>query len=75
MVRRLEKTCNINDVTLGHSYNLGSNGSLKFRFIITQKSQKYIRIKYFDGTEGAINVNSIQEIWEHPLSSLEKELM
>ena len=78
MEKKLDKICKLKDTIIGQRYWLESKVHKALTFIVIQKTENLIKVKFEDGPEirykpDIINFNN--DIYEYPISSLEKELV
>jgi hypothetical protein len=63
----------IRNAKLSERYNFSCNGNMDTSFIVVEVRAGDIRIQFINGECGILNWEA--DVYEHPLSSLEKELM
>jgi hypothetical protein len=72
---KLKNLCKIADVKVGERYCLTSCVNYEFIFIITKKTKKDISLTYLDGTKGIYYARDCLEVYEFPLTPVERELI
>jgi len=75
MAIKLEKICKISDAKLGERYCLTKFVEYDYVFFITAKTKKDIEITYLDGTGGLYFKYDSLEVYELPLTPVERELI
>jgi hypothetical protein len=75
MAIKLEKTCKISKVKVGERYSLTNYIESEYVFFITSKTKKDIEITYLDGTKGLYFNHDPLEVYEFPLTPVERELI
>jgi hypothetical protein len=75
MEEKLKKICRIVDLKLNERYSISRNISMDFSFIVKEISRGSIQVYYGDGMAGIFFIDDDLEIFEYPLSSLERELL
>jgi hypothetical protein len=77
MEQKLKRIFNVtSELKVNNRYNLSQKGIFKYSFIVTDVANSGVWIKYYGGMIGLITRERDDlEIYEHPFSSLEMELM
>jgi hypothetical protein len=75
MEQKLEKICKVRDLKKGFRYNMSHSGHHHFCFVVELVGDSGdIYVRYLDGIVGCFR-NPDMVVFEHPYSSLEKELL
>jgi hypothetical protein len=76
MEQKPKKICNLKELKVGYRYTLSRYELPGFSFIVTLVGASgFVYVKYSDGIKGILSDALNLSIFEHPLSSLEKELL
>lgn len=79
MEKRLEKQCKTSDLELGGRYCMSSSPSRGYVFTVTKIKNRLgeleITGKFIDGSYGLFFSNLDYNLYEYPLTPLERELL
>lgn len=75
MEEKLEKVYRIKDARLNERYSLCKDYDIYFSFVVKEITRGSVHVHYLDNIPGMFLINDDIEIFEYPLSSLEKELL
>ena len=75
MEEKLEKVCRVKNARLNERYSLCKDFHIYYAFVVKEITCGHVYVKYLDSTPGIFLINDDIEIFEYPLSSLEKELL